>query len=349
MAEVDQSSYEWLYEYLLQFLRSPGWKVPIMSFVDENCIVFDDEEENKLSYTEVHNQFREMIDNLMGNLCGELGISEELMAKIINMGLKNSRDRRVFEQIIACDNFMSFKKLMVKRNKELEAEALEMMGTEVPQSELQEANEQARNAEIEHAIALSMAQEEERLRLEEEEKKQIELALKLSEEEFRKAEELRKQEAEQIEQLKQKPAPVYEAPPEVEPQIDSQVEQETRNKLQEEQKQYPKLPPVRNFKKTDVSEEMKQAENLQKRAEEIAKQNTSEPEPQKVSTESLAERQARLRAQRDALLARKKQERQKELQEYVEQGGSDFSKPEQVPQEELEKRRQIAAKLKASS
>jgi len=36
-------------------LKSPRWKTPIMSFLDENCIIFDDDDENKLEYTTVHN------------------------------------------------------------------------------------------------------------------------------------------------------------------------------------------------------------------------------------------------------------------------------------------------------
>ena len=39
-------------------------------------------------------------------------------------GLKNPNHRKIFEQLLIVDNFLVFKKLMVKRNKELELEAL---------------------------------------------------------------------------------------------------------------------------------------------------------------------------------------------------------------------------------
>ena len=45
---------EWIYEYLFQFLKSPGWKVPILDFIDDYCEQFEDQEENKLVYTEIH-------------------------------------------------------------------------------------------------------------------------------------------------------------------------------------------------------------------------------------------------------------------------------------------------------
>lgn len=41
----------WLIDLILSFFHSAEWKLPIVSFIDENCIVFDSEDENKLEYT----------------------------------------------------------------------------------------------------------------------------------------------------------------------------------------------------------------------------------------------------------------------------------------------------------
>lgn len=46
---------DWFFDMIIGFLRSPRWKTPVMSFLDENCIVFDNEDENKLEFTSVHN------------------------------------------------------------------------------------------------------------------------------------------------------------------------------------------------------------------------------------------------------------------------------------------------------
>ena len=35
----------WLFDSVLGFLRGPGWCLPVMGFIDENCVVFDTEEE----------------------------------------------------------------------------------------------------------------------------------------------------------------------------------------------------------------------------------------------------------------------------------------------------------------
>lgn len=44
-----------MYEFVVQFLNSPIWRVSILDFVDEKCIIFDNEEENKFEYTTIHN------------------------------------------------------------------------------------------------------------------------------------------------------------------------------------------------------------------------------------------------------------------------------------------------------
>ena len=38
----------WLFDSVTQFLKGANWAVPVWDFIDDNCIVFDSEEENKL-------------------------------------------------------------------------------------------------------------------------------------------------------------------------------------------------------------------------------------------------------------------------------------------------------------
>ena len=66
---------DWFFDMIINFLRSPRWKTPIMSFLDEHCIIFDTEDENKLEYTPIHNEFKEIVENLIGELIGELGVT----------------------------------------------------------------------------------------------------------------------------------------------------------------------------------------------------------------------------------------------------------------------------------
>ena len=114
----------WLFDSVLGFLRGPGWCLPVMGFIDENCVVFDTEEENKLSYMEIYTAFREMADSLLELHLEEYGISAEQFAEVCGQAHLQENARDVIEQVLALDDFVSFKKMMVKRNMELELESL---------------------------------------------------------------------------------------------------------------------------------------------------------------------------------------------------------------------------------
>lgn len=56
---------EWLFDFLLSVFKSPHWDAAVMGFIDENCAVFDTGEENKLSYTELHHLFKDLVSSLL--------------------------------------------------------------------------------------------------------------------------------------------------------------------------------------------------------------------------------------------------------------------------------------------
>jgi hypothetical protein len=58
-------------------LTSPIWKIAISEFIDGNCIVFDDEEENKLEYMSLHKKFKHLMANLVDTMMNDLFINEE--------------------------------------------------------------------------------------------------------------------------------------------------------------------------------------------------------------------------------------------------------------------------------
>eukprot|EP01017_Pseudomicrothorax_dubius_P034325 TRINITY_DN4691_c0_g1_i9.p1 TRINITY_DN4691_c0_g1~~TRINITY_DN4691_c0_g1_i9.p1 ORF type:complete len:456 (+),score=214.30 TRINITY_DN4691_c0_g1_i9:65-1432(+) len=205
---------EWIYEYILQYLTSPLWRFQIFGFVDENCVVFDTDEENKFAYTEIHNKFKKLIEQLLEDLLRDLGITQEQFLTTVEAGLANPAHKKIFEQLVIVENFLVFKKLMVKRNKELELEA--MRALEQAERQQQAADYEGRNfqdekdpevrrilmekekAEIEHAIAMSIAIEEERRRALDDEDKELQEAMRLSQQEYQEGE-LRKKQSEEEE------------------------------------------------------------------------------------------------------------------------------------------------------
>lgn len=78
---------EWVLESVAGFLSSPDWLIPLAEFMENKCSgvthchesalqqhlhnntcdcpvcvsVFDDEDENKLTYTEIHQQYKQLV------------------------------------------------------------------------------------------------------------------------------------------------------------------------------------------------------------------------------------------------------------------------------------------------
>ena len=232
-----------------------------------------------------------MIELLLNNICIELGATHEMFFKVVKAGLKNPKHKKYFEQVLATLNFMSFKKLMIKRNKELELEALQMLHSEghVHQDEVQRAVADKDQAEIEHVLAMSIAAEAERRRLEQEEEELIRKIMKESEEEYKRqqesdraqavalADDFRRREEEKLAKMKHEEKQRYEQQKRDEQERklreeeeykrreqellqNKQREEETRRKLEREQKSFEEekklLPPVvaKKTANVDISE-----------------------------------------------------------------------------------------------
>jgi hypothetical protein len=118
---------DWFFDIIINFLRSPRWKAPIMSFLDEHCIIFDNEDENKLEYTPIHSEFKKIVEDLIGELIAELGVTQEIFMQACSSAEGNPIHKKIVDQIVAVDNFVAFKKLMCKRNAELNKQAMAML------------------------------------------------------------------------------------------------------------------------------------------------------------------------------------------------------------------------------
>lgn len=52
--EEEAEEQDWILDSITEYLKSPLWKNPLLAFVDDHCLCFDDEDENKLEYTSIH-------------------------------------------------------------------------------------------------------------------------------------------------------------------------------------------------------------------------------------------------------------------------------------------------------
>lgn len=67
-------------------------------------------------------KFKKLVAGLFDSVMEEIGLAEEELLELIAQGLE-SKNKRLFEQLLICDDFLKFKEVMVKRNRALEKEA----------------------------------------------------------------------------------------------------------------------------------------------------------------------------------------------------------------------------------
>lgn len=155
-------------------MKSPAFKNPIKEYIDSNCYSFTNKEENRLEHTQLHNTFKEIIETSLEFMIIELGIDNEKFLACAKKGLEHPEDKKCFENIIASDNFLYFKSLMVQRNAQLQEQSYRLMAATEGKDSLQSlTNDEAYNAllkikentEYECAISMSLALAEEKSKL----------------------------------------------------------------------------------------------------------------------------------------------------------------------------------------
>ncbi|KAG7393098.1 hypothetical protein PHYPSEUDO_012434 [Phytophthora pseudosyringae] len=276
---------DWVFDYVLNLFRSPAWELPVMCFIDDNCASFDTSDENKFVYTELHAQFRELVESVLGSHLAEMGLAASDFAAICEKQRDSERaaggsvsdgvSADVVNQILAMDDFLSFKKLMVKRNLELELEAIKELREEVTEDEhdleaqfmelsVLYKQEEMEQAELEAALAMSMVVQGEQLR-------QASVAAKVAEDKYASA-------GSDTRQL---------SPAEVQQQI-----RESKKKAEE----------ICKKNKESLEENRNKQREWQQAAE--------------ISEEELKRREEYLKKQRDRIIEKKKREREAQLKEY---------------------------------
>ncbi|XP_048791361.1 cilia- and flagella-associated protein 36 isoform X2 [Lagopus muta] len=93
-AEEEEADVEWVVDSIAGFLRGPAWSVPVLEFMEQKCEVFDDEEESKLSYTEIYQEYQALA---------------------------------ILQTVLAAEDFRLFKKMMVQKNMEMQLQAIRVM------------------------------------------------------------------------------------------------------------------------------------------------------------------------------------------------------------------------------
>ena len=362
--ENDQVILDWIYETVVDLIRSPEFRNPLKDFIDDNCGTFIGIDENTFEQGELHKEFMALADNLLDTMTKDLGITEEMFCMAAKRGLQADKEiKKYFEQLIAFNNYSYFKNLMTKRNLHLEKIAYEEMmkdkEKEVKQEnkdnneelkKLKEEQDKAVKGELEAALKMSLAAEEEAKKLKELEDADLERAIKLS----------------LLEQQKsQNPTPLIQTNPNIQIKVDPEPVQPKptpqQEKKPEEVNQIPrKLNPIDKvaLKQRQLEEHDKKMKNiLQNKPGPIINTKANESLNKKLE-EIEANKAKNLQQYREMIMKMKKEKRHQEEIEgkdslFIGEDEKEKGKGKEQPKEtaeEIEKRKRnmsLAEKLKA--
>eukprot|EP00002_Diphylleia_rotans_P028141 TRINITY_DN5677_c0_g1_i1.p1 TRINITY_DN5677_c0_g1~~TRINITY_DN5677_c0_g1_i1.p1 ORF type:complete len:376 (-),score=122.53 TRINITY_DN5677_c0_g1_i1:282-1409(-) len=344
MADAD----EWIFDFLMEYLRSPLWTTPISSFVDRNCLVFDNEEENKLVYTEIHNDYKKLIDDLLESFLQELQLPHSQFMKACSQAMTRSYARSLVEEFIAADDFLAFKTLMVKRNMELELEALKVLqGLQAPEKQLEKEPEDEEERMLQEAIRLSQLEMQ---KGGDEIDEQLKRVIALSLEEAQVEEKKRKQELASLDHAISLSKALEAEKKEVDKSAETAKAVEQRI-AKANQQTNPKLPSAEDFVRPTALKPLTRVPSTPS-----ATQATSSSAA-KPSEDELRQRADYLRQQRDRILQVRETKRQEVLQQYekpqpinppptIESAASTAAAKEVSDEQVLEARRALTRRLK---
>uniref|UniRef100_A0A5F9DIK9 Cilia- and flagella-associated protein 36 n=1 Tax=Oryctolagus cuniculus TaxID=9986 RepID=A0A5F9DIK9_RABIT len=128
MSAEKDDEVEWVVESIAGFLRGPDWSIPILDFVEQKCEVFDDEEESKLTYTEIHQEYKELVEKLLESYLKDIGINEDQFQEACTSPLaKTHTSQAILQPVLAAEDFTIFKAMMVQKNIEMQLQAIRII------------------------------------------------------------------------------------------------------------------------------------------------------------------------------------------------------------------------------
>ena len=118
--ELNKNDPESLYKWVAYKVSCPDFRNTIKDFINDNCIVFVDTEENFLVYDKIFKKFNQLIENLIKDILHEGKISKEEFLKMAEKGIKDIKYKKYFKQLnTSFKNYKCFKSIMRKRNIQL--------------------------------------------------------------------------------------------------------------------------------------------------------------------------------------------------------------------------------------
>ncbi|XP_076360383.1 uncharacterized protein LOC143252318 isoform X2 [Tachypleus tridentatus] len=94
--------------------------------------LFEPEEGNEEEYKKIHQEYKNLVDYMLGSHMEDMKITPEQFEKacgsVGNSNVQGQLHQSLFEQVWAADDYEVFKRMMIQKNIELQLQALELLG-----------------------------------------------------------------------------------------------------------------------------------------------------------------------------------------------------------------------------
>ncbi|KHN86317.1 Coiled-coil domain-containing protein [Toxocara canis] len=120
-----------IFKKFLDFLSSSIWNLPVATFIEQRSIAFERDQGDPALYKEIHKEFASMVDTLIECFCDDTHIkAEQLVAALKhqdNSTRLSLKERMLLEPVVAAQDFNVFVPMMMRKNVELQLQALQMI------------------------------------------------------------------------------------------------------------------------------------------------------------------------------------------------------------------------------
>ncbi|KAK5647859.1 hypothetical protein RI129_002751 [Pyrocoelia pectoralis] len=128
---MGESDSTWVFDSLVCFLNGPVWNAPIQSFIEEKSLIFEANTPESPNYAKIYEEYKNLVDVMLGSYMEDIGISPAQFEEECIKGhlelAPKHFDNSLFEQIWAANDYGMFKRMMTQRNVELQLQALELI------------------------------------------------------------------------------------------------------------------------------------------------------------------------------------------------------------------------------
>ena len=113
---LDKNNPDSIYNWVAIKVSGPSFRNIIKDFIDDNCSLFIDIEENTFEQGQIFNEFNQLLENILNDVLEEGGLSQDQFLAAAQRGLEDPKYRKYFDQLLNFGDYNFFKRCMTKRN-----------------------------------------------------------------------------------------------------------------------------------------------------------------------------------------------------------------------------------------